>query len=86
MDGDSPRVVPPGVVERLIELSDSRSVVDFDKTFLPGESVRITNGPFSGLVGTLASLDDEGRVEVLLDILGKATVAKGADLGLVPAA
>lgn len=86
MDGDMPRAVPGGVIERLLQLADQRGVVDFEKTIRPGESVRITAGPFAGLVGTLASLDDAGRVSVLLNILGTQTLATGMALGLVPAA
>ena len=33
-------------------------------------NIRVTAGPFADLVGTLQSLDDGGRVRVLLDILG----------------
>ena len=32
--------------------------------------MRVTAGPFAELIGTLERLDDQGRVRVLLDILG----------------
>jgi transcription elongation factor/antiterminator RfaH len=86
MDGDRPRRVPHGIVESLQELTDDRDVVHFEATLRTGESVRITTGAFAGLVGKLASLDAEGRVQVLLNVLGKDIVAKGTKVGLVPAA
>ncbi len=35
-----------------------------------GEQVRITTGPFADLIAQVRSLDDRGRVALLLDILG----------------
>jgi len=86
MDGDRPRAVPPGIVESLVAVTDDRDVVHFDTTMRPGQNVRITTGAFAGLVGELASLDSDGRVKVLLDVLGKQVVARGTKVGLVPAA
>ena len=36
----------------------------------PGDRVRITAGPFAELIAEVRSLDDRGRVALLLDILG----------------
>lgn len=86
MDGDQPRAVPPGVVESLLEFSDDRDVVHLDATMRPGQIVRITTGAFAGMVGKLAALGEDGRVKVLLDVLGIEVVARGMGVGLVPAA
>ena len=49
--------------------------------------MRIVRGPLSGLIGKLAALDENQRVKVLLDILGKDTLVAidAARVGLVPA-
>jgi len=38
--------------------------------FHSGQIVRITRGPFADRIGSVESLDEKGRVRVLLDILG----------------
>lgn len=86
MDGEQPRAVPRGVVEALLQAADDRGLVDLDSTLQPGQAVRLTTGAFAGLVGKLAALDPDGRVRVLLDVLGKEIVATGTNVGLVPAA
>jgi transcriptional antiterminator RfaH len=35
-----------------------------------GQGVRVTAGPFADFVGELEHLDDNGRVRVLLEIMG----------------
>lgn len=42
----------------------------FDFCLKEGQSVKVTAGPFAELVGQLERLDDNGRVRVLLEILG----------------
>ncbi len=86
MDGDRPRTVPPGVVESLLAIADEMGVVHLDATMRAGQAVRITTGAFAGLVGKLAAVDGNGRVKVLLDVLGKQVTASGTNLGLVHAA
>jgi transcriptional antiterminator RfaH len=86
MEGDAPRRVPFGIVEALLDITDERDVVHLDDTLKAGDSVRITTGAFAGLIGKLASLDADGRVQVLLNVLGKDVVARGKKIGLVPAA
>jgi len=44
--------------------------VRFNFQFKQGGAVKVTAGPFADLVGQLERLDDNGRVRVLLEILG----------------
>jgi transcription elongation factor/antiterminator RfaH len=69
MQGETPQPVPIGVVENLIELTDEKGLIRFDCNLQQGQSVRVVTGPFSNAVGTLARLDPNGRVRVLLDIM-----------------
>ncbi len=73
MAGSSPGPVPHGVVEALLDLVDEADVARLDDGLGPGDPVRVLSGPFAELVGTLSRLDDNGRVRVLIDIMGKAT-------------
>ena len=87
MAGQVPNPVPSGVVESFQAICDQNGVLSRESRVRPGESVRITTGPFAGLVGTLAQLDGDRRVTVLLDILGNQTVIAVSPLriGLVSA-
>ncbi len=70
MQGDVPQPVPIGVVETLQALTDSRGLLNFEKSFRVGDRVRLTAGPLAERLGICARLDDCGRVRVLLDIMG----------------
>ena len=71
MSGDQPHPVPRGVVEALIAAADARGILRFAGKLQPGEPVRLMAGPFAEQLATLDELDDNGRVRVLLDILGR---------------
>jgi transcription elongation factor/antiterminator RfaH len=70
MYGGEPQAVPVGVVENLIAAADPQGNVRFDFHLREGQAVKVTAGPFADLVGQLERLDENGRVRVLLDILG----------------
>ena len=70
MRGGEPEAVPRGLVEQLEAAADAEGVVSSVDTLKEGENIKVTAGPFADLVGTLQSLDDGGRVRVLLEILG----------------
>jgi transcription elongation factor/antiterminator RfaH len=68
--GGEPQPVPRGVVESLIDAADPEGNIHFDFHLKEGQTIRVTAGPFADLVGQLERLDDNGRVRVLLEIMG----------------
>jgi transcriptional antiterminator RfaH len=66
-----PVPVPFGIVEQLIEHTDD-GLTRLDSHLAKGQRVRILTGPFADFVGTLKRLDDVGRVQVLLEMMGTA--------------
>ena len=73
MQGEQPAPLPHGVIETLQSRCDMAGVFDALRGIKPGESVRILSGVLTDIVGRLESLDADGRVRVLLQILGKPT-------------
>ena len=47
-------------------------VVRLDQELTTGQKIRILSGPFADLIGTLERLDENGRVLVLLQLMGSA--------------
>jgi transcription elongation factor/antiterminator RfaH len=70
MQGGEPLPVPCGVVEGLIAVADCLGNVQFDAHLKEGQRVKVTAGVFAEFVGELERLDDNGRVRVLLEIMG----------------
>jgi len=83
MEGERPKPVPAGIVEYLMEISDS-GVLSFTPALEPGQSVRVLSGPFANLVGELQRIDSQNRVVVLLDILGSRTAVMTSGDFIVP--
>jgi hypothetical protein len=48
---------------------------------LSGKAVRILSGPFADFIGTLEQLDEAGRVQVLLELMGSHRSGLLASLG-----
>ena len=70
MQGGEPQPVPQGVVESLINVADAEGNIRFDLHLEEGQAIRVLAGPFAEFVGKLERLDENGRVRVLLEILG----------------
>jgi transcription elongation factor/antiterminator RfaH len=81
-----PTPVPAGIVEALIERTDEHNLTVWDTELVKGQSVRILTGPFADFVGTLNQLDDNGRVRVLLDMMGSKIPLVLHRSALLPAA
>ena len=81
-----PIAVPRGVVEALIDQTDTSNLMVFADRLEKGQKVRIASGPFADLVGTLDNLDDAGRVRLLLDMMGSEIAITLPRSGILPAA
>jgi len=69
-DGNRPLPAPRGLVEELIATADRTGVVDLRPSLTCGDDVRLLDGPFAGQIGRLMNLDEVGRADVLMNILG----------------
>jgi transcriptional antiterminator RfaH len=78
--------VPFGVVERLQGMVGETGAMNWMPKLKPGDQVRIEDGPFAALVGTLERLDPSGRVRVLLDLLGREVSVTLSGEAVTPAA
>lgn len=74
--GEMPVPLPVGCVEALIEMTSEDGIFSFTSRLAAGGRVRFLKGPFTGFVGTLERLDSQGRIRVLLDLLGRQAVVK----------
>ena len=74
---DRPAVIESGIVEALQRQSDAhqgavRLRETFKRRYTPNQTVKIVDGPFRGYVGKVLDLSDkQGRVDLLLDVLGR---------------
>ena len=72
MGRDRPTPVPHGVVESIMGYVDGQGIARFDRDLVEGQAVRIKDGPLAEAVGRLVRLDSNGRVRVMLEIMGGA--------------
>lgn len=70
MAGDRPAPVPCGVVEAFKSLVDDDGCVELGDSLQVGQRIEIVAGPFAEAIGALERQDSNGRVRVLLDIMG----------------
>lgn len=83
--GSAPAPVPAGVVEALLAMTSGGEAVDFAQVLRTGSEVRILAGPFAGRLGTLERLTDQGRVQILLEMMGTAVRITSRSDQLAPA-
>jgi transcriptional antiterminator RfaH len=86
MQREAPQPVPRGVIDALQTRAGADGVIDWTPAFKIGQSVRIADGPFAELIGTLEHLDAAGRVRVLLDLLGRSVSVALSGAALIAAA
>ena len=71
--GQIPRPVPAKIMQALLGQTSPDGIVQYSPDLRNGDSVRISNGPFSGFLGHVDALASDQRAWVLLDIMGKET-------------
>lgn len=76
------------MVEALVAACDARNVLRFDGNgrLRIGDRVRILAGPFADKFGVLERLGDQGRVRLLLEIMGGRVPVEVSSEILIPAA
>jgi transcriptional antiterminator RfaH len=82
-NGDSPAMLPEGVVGALRAREDAKGFVAMNArpAFAPGDKVRVLAGAFMDNAGLFNGMEDHDRVSILLDMLGrKVRVLLDADL------
>ena len=70
MCNERPLPIPQGVVEAILARVDPGNITRLDDGLEVGQQVRILSGAFADTIGTLQRLDDNGRVRVLLELMG----------------
>lgn len=85
-NGDRPAPVPAGIVEALMARTNCDGSINWLPSLEVGAAVVIADGPFADLVGTLEYLGPDGRVRVLLSILGRPVNVSLHQQSLMPAA
>lgn len=68
---ERPAPLPEGFVETLRGTADDEGFLTAPETLRPGQRVRLVAGPLVDCVGTLMHLAANGRVAVLLSMLGQ---------------
>ena len=66
----APYAMPEAVMAALFERCEGSVIQQMVPALALGQQVRLSNGPFATALATIERLDDNGRVRVLLDILG----------------
>jgi len=86
--GEWPTPISHQIVETMLASTGEDTALVFTDTLSPGDRVRLISGPFAEQLGVLERLDDQGRVQLLLNFLGsrvRLTTSK-ADIERLPAA
>lgn len=65
-----PARVPPEIIAGLMARCDDEGLLRSDPDIVEGDHIRIVSGPFAGFVTQVERIDEERRLQVLLEILG----------------
>ncbi len=71
---DSPTPIPVEQVNRLLGAAEATEDSEIEIPYIAGESVKVTDGPFSGFVGTIEKVDSTThKLSVVVKIFGRNT-------------
>ena len=71
MQGDRPKPVPHGVMETILQYVNPDGTLSTAPLFGMGQSVRIESGPLADVVGRFEKCEPDGRIRVLVELLGR---------------
>jgi transcriptional antiterminator RfaH len=71
--GAEPSAVPDAIIAGLMARCNELGIIQDAGTLAVGDRARVTQGPFSGFVSTIADVEADARIYILLDIMGQST-------------
>lgn len=71
--GAGPVPVPASIISDLVARCDDRGKLLPPKALQPGDTVHMTQGPFSDFVATIETIAPDQRAWILIDLLGGLT-------------
>jgi transcriptional antiterminator RfaH len=83
--GEQPAFIDDDFIQALKSHEVDGAIVHPAKSYAVGQRVNITNGPFSGLVGTIMEMDDRDRLVVLMNLLNRPVKVQVAAGMVMPA-
>ena len=70
-----PAKIPEWQIDNLKKMLSAESDVLVKEGLVPGVKIRIKEGPFEGIVGTLQEIDNDKTLAVTIDLLNRSVVA-----------
>lgn len=70
-----PSKIPEWQIDNLKKMLSTESEVLVKEGLVPGVKIRIKEGPFEGVIGTLQESDNEKTLAVTIDLLNRSVVA-----------
>lgn len=74
--GDQLSFVDSGFVESLKAREVQGAIVKPPQPYKPGQQIRMSGGPFDGLVATIIEMDEKDRLLVLMELLNQSVKVK----------
>lgn len=68
---DRPLPLPPGLVEEIMATQHSEAGPAREPELKLNDPVRLDTGPFADLIGRIQRIDAKGRVQILLELMGR---------------
>lgn len=69
-NGDTPSLVDPELISALRAREVGGAVIKPETRYQIGDEVKMSGGPFDGLIARIVAMDERDRLTVLLDLLG----------------
>jgi transcriptional antiterminator RfaH len=80
-------LLPDDLIDQLKARVGENEIAEINQTFVPGQNVQISQGPFQGLEALVTrSIAARDRVEILIEWMGRSVRAEANTADLVPVA
>lgn len=71
-----PHHLPAPFMAGLMARCDEDGMLQGDTALSPGDKIRVISGPFADIVTSIETLDEKGRLQVLIDLMGQKVRTK----------
>ena len=82
--GAEPSIVPDAIIAGLMARCNEMGIIQDAGALAVGDRAQVTHGPFSGFVATIADVEANARIYILLEIMGQSTTVTIDAAALTP--